>query len=65
MKRGLKKTFFMVKGSKHRSVKKRAIKHHVPIANGMITNPIVSAADLSQNNVQLGSAQNNEEDNEP
>ena len=63
MKRGLKKTFFMVKGSKRRSVKKRAIKHHVP--NGMITNPIVYAADLSQNNVQLGSAQNNEEDNEP
>ena len=63
MKRGLKKTFFMVKGIKHRSVKKQAIKHHV--LNGMITNPIVSAADLSQNNVQLGSAQNNEEDNEP
>ena len=63
MKRGLKKTFFMVKGSKCRSVKKRGVKHHVP--NGMITNPIVSAADLSQNNVQLGSAETNEEDNEP
>ena len=63
MKRGLKKTLFMVKGSKRRSVKKRAIKHHVP--NGMLTNPIVSAADLSQNTVQLGSAQNNEENNEP
>ena len=63
MKRGLKKTLFMVKGSKRQSVKKQGVKHHVP--NGMITNPIVSAADLSQNNVQLGSAQNNEEDNEP
>ena len=63
MKRGLKKTFFMVRGSKRRSAKKRAIKHHV--LNGMITNPIVSAADLSQNTSQLGPAQKNEEDNEP
>ena len=53
----------MVKGSKHRSVKKRAIKLHVP--NGMITNPIVSAADLSQNAVQMGTVQNNEDKNEP
>ena len=63
MKRGLKKTSFLVKGSKHQSVKKQAIKHHVP--NGMIMNPIVSAAELSQNAVQMGSTQNKEENNEP
>ena len=64
MKRGLKKTLFMIKGTKKRSTKKRAIKHTPP--NGMITNPIVSAGDLSQNAVQMGStSSNNEEKNEP
>ena len=64
MKRGLKKTLFMIKGAKKRSTKKRAMKHTPP--NGMITNPIVSAGDLSQNAVQMGStSSNNEEKNEP
>ena len=64
MKRGLKKTFFMVKGTKKRSAKKRAMKHTPP--NGMITNPIVSAGDLTQNAIQLGgTSANNEEKNEP
>ena len=63
MKRGLKKTMFMVKGTKKRSFKKRGIKHNVP--NGMITNPIVSAADLSQNSTQMGpTSQDPEEANE-
>jgi len=64
MKRGLKKTFFMVKGTKKRSAKKRAMKHTPP--NGMITNPIVSAGDLTQNAIRLGATSaNNEEKNEP
>ena len=64
MKRGLKKTFFMVKGTKKRSAKKRAMKHTPP--NGMITNPIVSAGDLTQNAIRLGATTaNNEEKNEP
>ena len=58
------KTLFMIKGTKKRSTKKRAIKHTPP--NGMITNPIVSAGDRSQNAVQMGSTSlNNEEKNEP
>ena len=52
MKRGLKKTLFMVKGAKKRSFKKRGVKHNAP--NGMITNPIVSAGDLSQNTIRMG-----------
>ena len=64
MKRGLKKTFFMVKGTKKRSAKKRAMKHTLP--NGMITNPIVSAGDLTQNAIRLGdTTAMNEEKNEP
>ena len=64
MKRGLKKTFFMVKGTKKRSAKKRAMKHTPP--NGMITNPIVSAGDLTQNAIRLGATTAiNEEKNEP
>ena len=64
MKRGLKKTLFMVKGTKKRSAKKRAMKHTLP--NGMIMNPIVSAGDLTQNAIQLGATSaNNEEKNEP
>ena len=63
MKRGLKKTMFMVKGTKKRSFKKRGIKHNAP--NGMITHPIVSAADLSRNSVQMGpTSQDPEEANE-
>ena len=34
------------------------------IPNGLLTNPIVSEADLSQNTVQMGPTQNNEEMNE-
>ena len=64
MKRGLKKTFFMVKGTKKRTTKKRAMKHTPP--NGMITNPIVSAGDLTQNAIRLGDTTSiNEEKNEP
>ena len=64
MKRGLKKTLFMIKGTKKRFAKKCAMKHTPP--NGMITNPIVSAGDISQNAVQMGStSSNNEEKNEP
>ena len=64
MKRGLKKTFFMVKGTKKRSAKKRAMKHTSP--NSMITNPIVSAGDLTQNVVRLGGTTAvDEEKNEP
>ena len=64
MKRGLKKTLFMIKGTKKRFAKKRGMKHTPP--NGMITNPIVSAGDLSQNTIQMGStSSNNEEKNEP
>ena len=64
MKRGLKKSFFMIKGTKKRNTKKRAIKQTPP--NGMITNPIVSAGDLSQNAIQMGAtSSNNEEKNEP
>ena len=64
MKRGLKKTFFMVKGAKKRSTKKRAMKYTPP--NGMTTNPIVFAGDLTQNAIQLGATStNNEEKNEP
>ena len=60
----VEKTFFMVKGAKKRSAKKRAMKHTPP--NGMITNPIVSAGDLAQNAIRLGSASTiNEEKNEP
>ena len=33
------------------------MKHDAP--NGMMTNPTVSAADLSQNSVQMGPTQNN------
>ena len=63
MKRGLKKTLLMIKGTKKRNTKKRAIKHTPP--NGMITNPIVSAGDLSQNAIQMGAtSSNNEEKNE-
>ena len=62
MKRGLKKTLFMV--NLNWVAKKLAIKHTPP--NGMITNPIVSAGDLSQNTIQMGStSSNNEEKNEP
>ena len=64
MKRGLKKLFFMIKGAKKHNTKKRAKKHTPP--NGMITNPIVSAGDLSQNAIQMGAtSSNNEEKNEP
>ena len=64
MKRGLKKTFFMVKGAKKRSAKKRAMKYTPP--NGMTTNPIVSAGDLTQNAVRLGGTTAvDEEKNEP
>ena len=36
------------------------------IMNGMIMNPIVSAEDLSQNSVQMGTmSANNKENNEP
>ena len=48
----------MVKGTKKRSVKKRGIKHNVP--NGMMTNPTVSAADVSQNSIQMGPTKNNQ-----
>jgi len=60
MKRGLKKTFFMVKGTKKRSAKKRAMKHTPP--NGMITSPIVSGGDFSQNAVLMGSTSSNNEE---
>ena len=40
------------------------MKHTPP--NGMITNPIVSAGDLSQNTIQMGSTTSNDkEKNEP
>ena len=49
---------------KKRSAKKYAIKHTPP--NSMITNRIVSAGDLSQNAVQMGStSSNNKEKKEP
>ena len=63
MKRGLTKVFFMVKGTKKRLAKKRGIKHYA--SNGMVTNPVVSAAYLSQNSTQMGPTENNEELNEP
>ena len=63
MKRALKKTMFMVKGTKKRLLKKSGIKHIHSTPRVMITNSIVSAVDLSQNSVGMGTSQYTEETN--
>ena len=61
----IEQMMFMVRGAKRRTLKKKkGVKHNAP--NGMITNPIVSNADLSQNTVQMGpTSQDVEETNKP